>query len=117
MSRKPVAPPQLGEPFGIRRCFTKRFPLGQFSQTVAQAAVEARSYFKSPDEIPEVNIHASHSAIKIMADGPDKSSPQTHETTDHTIPYSAGLALTYGTFPPHYYQEPCFHYTPLPDHL
>src|SRR6516165_2898630 len=23
MSRKPVAPPQLGEPFGIRRCFTK----------------------------------------------------------------------------------------------
>ena len=46
MSRKPVAPPQLGEPFGIRRCFTKRFPLGQFSQTVAQAAVEARSYFE-----------------------------------------------------------------------
>ena len=38
MSRKPVAPPQHGEPFGIRRCFTKRFPLGQFSQTVAQAA-------------------------------------------------------------------------------
>src|SRR5262249_5859175 len=57
MSRKPVAPPQLGEPFGIRRCFTKRFPLGQFSQTVAQAAVQARSYFKSPDEILEVNIH------------------------------------------------------------
>jgi 2-methylcitrate dehydratase PrpD len=48
MSRKPVAPLQLGEPFGIRRCFTKRFPLGQLSQTVAQAAVEVRSYFKSP---------------------------------------------------------------------
>src|SRR6478735_6339407 len=50
------------EECGIRRCFTKRFPLGQFSQTVAQAAVEARSYFKSPDEILEVNIHASRSA-------------------------------------------------------
>ncbi|MGB7674071.1 MAG: MmgE/PrpD family protein, partial [Pseudolabrys sp.] len=69
MSRKPVAPPQLGEPFGIRRAFTKRFPLGQFSQTVAQAAVEARPFFKSPDELLEVNIHASRSAIKIMADG------------------------------------------------
>src|SRR6201993_1433026 len=96
MSRKPVAPPQLGEPFGIRRCFTKRFPLGQFSQTVAQAAVEARSYFKSPDEILEINIHASRSAIKIMADGPDKWRPQTHETADHSIPYSAGLALMSG---------------------
>src|SRR5258705_13155160 len=44
MSRKPVPPPQLGEPFGIRRCFTKRFPLGQFSQTIAQAAMQARQF-------------------------------------------------------------------------
>ena len=29
-------------PFGIMHAFTKRFPLGQYSQTVAQAAVEAR---------------------------------------------------------------------------
>jgi 2-methylcitrate dehydratase len=35
MGRQGVSPPQLGEPFGIRRVFTKRFPLGQFSQTVA----------------------------------------------------------------------------------
>ena len=109
MSRKPVAPPQLGEPFGIRRSFTKRFPLGQFSQTVAQAAVEARSYFKNPDEILEVNIHASRSAIKIMADGPDKWRPQTHETADHSIPYSAGLALMYGKIDPDYYEDPYLH--------
>src|SRR6204780_4444199 len=30
MGRKAVAAPQLGEPYGIRRAFTKRFPLGQF---------------------------------------------------------------------------------------
>src|SRR6516225_10612066 len=109
MGRKPVAPPQLGEPFGIRRCFTKRFPLGQFSQTVAQAAVEARPFFKNPDEILEVNIHASRSAIKIMADGPDKWRPQTHETADHSIPYSAGLALMYGKIDPDYYEDPYLH--------
>ena len=51
MGRQPVQPPQLGEPFGIRRAFTKRFPVGQFSQTVAQAAVEARSFFQTPDDI------------------------------------------------------------------
>ena len=109
MSRKPVAPPQLGEPFGIRRAFTKRFPLGQFSQTVAQAAVEARLFFKSPDELLEVNIHTSRSAIKIMADGPDKWRPQTHETADHSIPYSAGLALIYGKIDPDYYEDPYLH--------
>src|SRR2546423_4866443 len=45
MGRKPGSPLQLGEPFGIRRVFTKRFPLGQFSQTVAQAALEMRPFF------------------------------------------------------------------------
>jgi 2-methylcitrate dehydratase len=109
MGREAVAPPQLGEPFGIRRAFTKRFPLGQFSQTVAQAAVEARSFFKSPDDIAEVNIHVSRSAIKIMADGPDKWRPQTHETADHSIPYSAGLVLMYGKIEPEYYEDPYLH--------
>ena len=115
MGRKPVAPPQLGEPFGIRRVFTKRFPLGQFSQTVAQAAVEARAFFKSPDDIAEVNIHVSRSAIKIMADGPDKWRPQTHETADHSIPYSAGLVLMYGKIEPEYYEDPYLHDSRLLD--
>ena len=105
MGRKSVAAPQLGEPFGIRRAFTKRFPLGQFSQTVAQAALEARPFFKSPDEIEEVNIHVSRSAIKIMADGPDKWRPQTHETADHSIPYSAGVMLMYGKIEAEYYGD------------
>jgi 2-methylcitrate dehydratase len=109
MGRRPVAPIQLGEPFGIRRTFTKRFPLGQFSQTVAQAALEARSFFKSPGDIQDINIRVSRSAIKIMADGPDKWRPQTHETADHSIPYAAGLALMYGTIEPQYYDDPYLH--------
>src|SRR5262249_48507704 len=107
--------PQLGEPFGIRQAFTKRFPLGQFSQTVAQAAVEARSFFQSPDELGEVNIRTSRAAIKIMADGPDKWRPQTHETADHSIPYSAGLALMYGKIDPDYYEDPYLHNARLLD--
>ncbi len=109
MGRKPVASPQLGEPFGIRRTFTKRFPVGQFSQTVAQAGLEARSFFKSPDDIQEINIHVSRSAIKIMADGPDKWQPQTHETADHSIPYATGLVLMYGKIEPEYYEDPYLH--------
>jgi 2-methylcitrate dehydratase len=109
MGHKEVAPPQLGEPFGIRRSFTKRFPLGQFSQTVAQAALELRPVFKSPDEIEAININVSRSAIKIMADGPDKWRPQTHETADHSIPYAAALVLMYGKIEPEYYEDPYLH--------
>jgi 2-methylcitrate dehydratase len=109
MERKPVAPPQLGEPLGIRRAFTKRFPLGQFSQTVAEAAIKARPFFQNSDEIQEVNIHVSRSAIQIMAEGPAKWRPQTHETADHSIPYSAGVVLMYGKIEPEYYEDPYLH--------
>jgi 2-methylcitrate dehydratase len=109
MGKRPVEPPQLGEPFGIRRAFTKRFPLGQFSQTVAQAAIEARSFVTSPDDIQEVIIRVSHSAIKIMADSPEKWKPPTHETADHSIPYAAGLVLMYGNIAPEYYEAPYLH--------
>lgn len=109
ISHKPTAPLQLGEPYGIRRAFTKRFPVGQFSQTVAQAAVEAGPFVKNPDEIGEINIRVSRSAIKIMADGPDKWRPQTHETADHSIPYAAALVLMYGGIDPEYYEDPYLH--------
>ena len=107
--QKPAAPLQLGEPYGIRRAFTKRFPVGQFSQTVAQAAVEARQFATNPDAIAEINIRVSRSAIKIMADGPDKWRPQTHETADHSIPYAAGLVLMYGRIDPEYYEDKYLH--------
>jgi len=50
-----------------------------------------------------------------MADGPDKWRPQTHETADHSIPYSAGLALMYGKIDPAYYEEPYLHDARLVD--
>jgi 2-methylcitrate dehydratase len=112
ISRKPFRLPKLGgggEPYGIMHAFTKRFALGQYSQTVAQAAVEARQFFKDPGEIQDVNIRVSRSAIKVMADSPDKWRPQTHETADHSMPYSAGVALMYGTVDDRYYEDPYLH--------
>src|SRR5262249_56446671 len=72
MGRKPVEPVQLGQSLGIRRTFKKRFPLGQFAQTVAQAAIEARAFAMAPENVKEINISLSRSAIKIMADRPGK---------------------------------------------
>ena len=57
----------------------------------------------------------SRSAIKIMADGPDKWRPTTPETADHSIPYSAGLILLYGKIEPEFYEEPYLHNSKLLD--
>ena len=112
INRKPFSLPKLGgggEPFGIMHCFTKRFAVGQFSQTVVQAAVEARSSFSDVSEINEVNIRVSRKAIHVMADSPDKWRPKTHETADHSMPYAAGVALMFGTIEDQYYEDPYLH--------
>jgi 2-methylcitrate dehydratase len=112
INRKPFRLPQLGggdTPFGMLHCFTKRFALGQYSQTVAQAAAEARSFFADIAEIAEVNILVSRVAIGVMADSPDKWRPQTHETADHSIPYAAGVVLMYGTIEDEHYEDPYLH--------
>jgi 2-methylcitrate dehydratase len=109
ISRRTFDLPKLGEPFGIMSVFTKRFPLGQYSQTVAEAAAQVRSFFADPDEIQEVNIRVSRNAIKVMADSPDKWRPQSHETADHSMPYAAAVVLMYGTIADHYYENPYLH--------
>jgi 2-methylcitrate dehydratase len=112
INRKPFTLPKLGgggEPFGMMHCFTKRFTLGQFAQTVAQAAVEARSFFTDVDEIAEVNIQVSRKAIQVMADSPDKWRPQTHETADHSMPYAAAVALIYGAVEEQHFEDPYLH--------
>jgi 2-methylcitrate dehydratase len=109
IARKPFDLPKLGEPFGIMRAFTKRFPLGQYSQTVAEAATQVRSFFASTDEIEEVNIRVSQNAIKVMAGSPEKWRPQSHETADHSMPYAVGIVLMYGTIEEHHYEDPYLH--------
>jgi 2-methylcitrate dehydratase len=109
ISRKTFDLPTLGEPFGIMSAFTKRFPLGQYSQTVAEAAAQVRSFAANADEIHEINIRVSRNAIKVMADSPDKWRPQSHETADHSMPYAAAVVLMYGTIDDHYYEDPYLH--------
>jgi 2-methylcitrate dehydratase len=112
VNRKPFALPPLGggtAPFAMLQCFTKRFALGQYSQTVAQAGVEARKFFSDIGEIDQVNIKVAPIAIQVMADSPDKWRPQTRETADHSMPYAAAVAMMYGTVEEKYYEDPYLH--------
>jgi len=82
-------------PYGISAgTFTKRFPLGQFlADCRPKPPLRCGRSRPARDDINEINIHVSRSAIKNH--GPDGSrtsgGPQTHETADHSIPYAAGI--------------------------
>jgi 2-methylcitrate dehydratase len=45
----------------------------------------------------------------VMAASPDKWRPQTHETADHSMPYSTGVILMFGSIDENYYEEPYLH--------
>ena len=85
-----------GAPFKIMQCFIKRFPLGQYSQTVVEAAIEMRKKISSPDEIAEIYIETVTTAIVLMADAPEKWEPANRETADHSMPYTVAVALIHG---------------------
>jgi 2-methylcitrate dehydratase len=83
-------------PYKIMECSVKRFPLGQYSQTVVEAALELREKAGSPDAIAEIRIETVTTAVRLMAGDPDKWEPKTRESADHSMPYTVAVALIHG---------------------
>lgn len=100
VTHRPFALAGLGggeHPFKIMECSIKRFPLGQYSQTVVEAALKVREKIGSASEIAEVEIETVSTAIRLMAGDPDKWEPATRETADHSMPYTVAVALIHGS--------------------
>ena len=97
-------------PFKIAECSIKRFPLGQYSQTVVQAALEAREQMPASalGEIEEVQIRTMRKAIDIMAGDGEKWDPKSRETADHSMPYTVAVALTHGEVHQRHFDEQYF---------
>jgi 2-methylcitrate dehydratase len=91
---------QNGAPFKIMECLIKRFPLGQYSQTVVEAALQMRdkvaSVGNTADDIAEIQIETVTTACILMADAPEKWEPPNRETADHSMPYTVAVALIHG---------------------
>ena len=85
-----------GQPFKIGECSIKRFPLGQYSQTVVQAALEVREQLPDVNDIAQVKVSTLQTAVNIMAGDPEKWRPLNRETADHSMPYTVAVALMYG---------------------
>jgi len=83
-------------PYKIMECSVKRFPLGQYSQTVVEAALQIRERLGKTDDIAEIRIETVTTAVRLMAGDPEKWEPSTRETADHSMPYTVAVALIYG---------------------
>jgi len=94
-----------GRPYKLMECLMKRFPLGQYSQTVCEAAIEVRDKVASPDEIAEVHIETLGTAVRLMAGDPEKWTPATRETADHSMPYTAAVAFLFGDVEEHHFDD------------
>jgi 2-methylcitrate dehydratase len=97
-----------GQPFQIMKTHLKRFPLGNYSQTVVTAVLEARAQVADIRDIAQVHIHVSKKAISVMADDAEKWRPRNRETADHSMPYVAGVALMFGTVDESHFEEKVF---------
>ncbi len=104
-----------GQPFKIMECNVKRFPLGQYSQTVIQAALEVREQLRDIQDITEVNIQTLEKAVNIMAGDPEKWHPMNRETADHSMPYTVAVALMYGSVTLQHFEDAYLHNSKLLD--
>lgn len=100
VTRKPFQLAHLGgsdHSYKIMESSIKRFPLGQYAQTVVEAALELRDKVRTPEEIAEIRIETVTTAIRLMAGDADKWAPATRETADHSMPYTVAVALIHGS--------------------
>ena len=108
VARAPFQLAKLGgraHAFKIMECSIKRYPLGQYSQTVVQAALELRAKIASADEIAEIHIETVSAAVRLMAGDPEKWTPATRETADHSMPYTVAVALIHGGVESRHFDE------------
>ena len=113
ITKEPYSLPAFGGgdvPFKIAECGIKRFPLGLYSQTVVQAALEAREQAPGLNvaDIEEVNIRTLQKSIDIMANDHEKWDPKSRETADHSMPYAVAVVLTHGGVHPRHFDEQYF---------
>ena len=88
-----------GQSFKVHECNIKQFALGLYSQTVVEAALDARRQVSGFNvaEVEDIHIRTLQKAIDIMAGDDEKYHPKTRESADHSMPYATAIALTHNT--------------------
>lgn len=85
-----------GSPFKILETYIKYYPVEYHAQSAVEAAIELRAGMDETDEIESVTVRTFSAAYEIIGSGPEKWSPKTRETADHSLPFCVAAALLDG---------------------
>ena len=86
-----------GSRYKLPETYVKFYPAEYHSQSAIWAAMEARKEIEDPEkEIESVEIQTHEAGYTILGKDPEKWSPKTKETADHSLPYIVGMALLEG---------------------
>jgi 2-methylcitrate dehydratase len=82
-----------------------------YSQTAIVAAIEVAREVGSLDRIAAIEIATTKRGYQRTAAEPEKWSPKTRDTADHSLPYITARAMfdgdiTNASFAPHMYRDP-----------
>ena len=82
--------------FKIGETYLKYFPAEIHSQSAIWAALEARKEIGDLNDIASVEIASHEAGYTILGKDPEKWTPATKETADHSLPYIVAMALLEG---------------------
>jgi len=87
-----------GMPFRINQCGLKSYPAHITAQTTVVAGVALAKDIGNLDRIAALEIGTTHRGYQIAGSDPEKWTPDTKETADHSLPYIAARAMFDGGF-------------------
>ena len=82
--------------FKIGETYLKYFPAEIHSQSAIWASLEARKEIDDLNDIVSVEIASHEAGYTILGKDPEKWTPATKETADHSLPYIVIMALLEG---------------------
>ena len=97
--------------FRIHQCSLKPYPAVIYTQTAIVAAIEVAKEVGSLDRISAIEIATTRRGYQRTGSEPEKWSPGTRETADHSLPYIAARAMFDGditdeSFAPQKFRDP-----------
>ncbi|MCC6533438.1 MAG: MmgE/PrpD family protein [Burkholderiales bacterium] len=89
--------PAPGEMIG--RTHIKSLPVCYHGQSAVLLALDMRKRYRA-SEIAEIRVDAYRTAVDMMGNDPSRWAPTTHETADHSLPYTVAIAFLDGRIGP-----------------
>jgi 2-methylcitrate dehydratase len=98
-------------PFRLHQCILKAYPAVIYTQTAVVAGIEVAREAGSLERISAIEIATTRRGYQRTGSEPEKWSPQTRETADHSLPYITARAMFDGditgeSFEPRKFRDP-----------